>query len=58
MNRKVVDLTTLYNFYKGRMVFFSTDFAQITAKLWMSPHSGKQELLSVDHVFHQFPLKI
>jgi hypothetical protein len=33
MNRKVVDLTTLYNYYKGRMVFFSTDFAQITAKL-------------------------
>jgi hypothetical protein len=25
MNRKVVDLTTLYNFYKGRMVFFSMD---------------------------------
>jgi hypothetical protein len=22
LNRKVVDLTTLYNFYKGRMVFF------------------------------------
>jgi hypothetical protein len=33
VNRKVVDLTTLYNFYKGRMVFFSTDFAQIEAKL-------------------------
>jgi hypothetical protein len=33
MNRKVVDLTTLNNFYKGRMVFFLTDFAQITAKL-------------------------
>jgi hypothetical protein len=28
MNRKVVDLTTLYNFYKGSIVFFSTDFAQ------------------------------
>jgi hypothetical protein len=27
MNRKVVDLTTLYNFYKGSRVFFSTDFA-------------------------------
>jgi hypothetical protein len=33
VNRKVVDLTTLYNFYKGRLVFFSTDLAQITAKL-------------------------
>jgi hypothetical protein len=33
MNRKVVDLTTLYNFHKGSRVFFSTDFAQIIAKL-------------------------
>jgi hypothetical protein len=33
MNRKVVDITTPYNFKKGRMVFFSTDFAQIAAKL-------------------------
>jgi hypothetical protein len=32
VNRKVVDLTTLYNFYKGRMVFFATDFAQPAAK--------------------------
>jgi hypothetical protein len=58
MNRKVVDLTTLYNFHKGRIVFFSTDFAQTAAKLRMSQHSGEQEVLSVDHVFHQFPLKI
>jgi hypothetical protein len=27
VNRKVVDLTTLYNFHKGRLMFFSTDFA-------------------------------
>jgi hypothetical protein len=27
VNRKVVDLATLYNFCKGRLVFFSTDFA-------------------------------
>jgi hypothetical protein len=33
VNRKVVDLTTIYNFHKGRMVFFSTDFAQTAAKL-------------------------
>jgi hypothetical protein len=33
MNRKVVDLTTLYNFHKGCLVFFSTDFAQNAAKL-------------------------
>jgi hypothetical protein len=33
MKRKVVDLTTLYNFYKGSIVFFLLDFAQIVAKL-------------------------
>jgi hypothetical protein len=27
VNRKVVHLTTLYNFYKGSRLFFSTDFA-------------------------------
>jgi hypothetical protein len=27
VNRKVVDLTTLYNFHKSRLVFFSMDFA-------------------------------
>jgi hypothetical protein len=58
MNRKVVDLTTLYNFYKGSIVFFSTDFAQIAAKLWMSLSFSEQELLAVDQVFHLFPLKI
>jgi hypothetical protein len=38
MNRKVVDLTTLYNFQKGHIVFFSTDL--------MSTRSEKQENLS------------
>jgi hypothetical protein len=33
VNRKVVDLTTLDNFYKGSRVFSSTDFAQTAAKL-------------------------
>jgi hypothetical protein len=33
VNRKVVDPTTLYNFYKGSRVFFSMVFAQISAKL-------------------------
>jgi hypothetical protein len=33
VNRKVVDLTTLFNFFKGRTMLFSTDFAQIAAKL-------------------------
>jgi hypothetical protein len=56
--RKVVDLTTLYNFCKGRLVFFSTDFAGTSCQHWMPACSGKQEVLSVDRVFHQFPLKI
>jgi hypothetical protein len=58
VNRKVVDLTALYNFYKGYRAFFSSDFAQSAAKLWMSPCSSEQELLAVDQVFHPFPLKI
>jgi hypothetical protein len=58
MNRKVVDLTTLYNFHNGRLVFFSTDFAGTSCLLGMPPCPGKQEVLSVDQVFHQFPLKI
>jgi hypothetical protein len=58
VNRKVVDLTTLYNFYKGSMVFFSMVFAQIAAKLRMPLCFGEQELLAVDQVFHPFPLKI
>jgi hypothetical protein len=58
VNSKVVDLTTLYNFYKGSVVFLSTDFAHIATKLRMSLCFGKQELLVVDQVFHIFPLKI
>jgi hypothetical protein len=58
MNRKIVDPTTLYNFYKGSRVFFSTDLAGTSCQLWMPACSGKQEVLSVDQVFHQFPLKI
>jgi hypothetical protein len=33
VNRKVVNLTALYNFYKGSIVFLSTNFAQAAAKL-------------------------
>jgi hypothetical protein len=58
MNRKVVDLTTLYNFYKGSRVFFSTDFVQIVAKLLMPLCFGKQEMLTVDQVFRPFLPKI
>jgi hypothetical protein len=32
MNRKVVDRSTLYNFYKDRMVFFSTNCTQIACQ--------------------------
>jgi hypothetical protein len=58
MNSKVVDLTTLYNVYEGSRVFFSTDFAETSCQLGMPLYLGKQEVLSVDRVFHQFPLKI
>jgi hypothetical protein len=54
MNRKVVDLTTLYNFQKGHIVFFSTDFAGTSCQLWMSTHSGKQENLSCKGFFTIF----
>jgi hypothetical protein len=33
MNRKVVDLTTLYNFHKGSRVFFSMGFAEMSCQL-------------------------
>jgi hypothetical protein len=58
VNSKVVDLTTLYNFYKGSIVFFSTDFAESACQLWMPPCLGEQEVLPVDQVFRPFPLKI
>jgi hypothetical protein len=54
VNSKVVDLTTLYNVYKGSIVLFSTYSAQIAAKLVMSLCFGKQKLLAVDQVFTFF----
>jgi hypothetical protein len=33
MNTKVVDLAILYNFHKGHLVFFSTDFSQQACQL-------------------------
>jgi hypothetical protein len=33
MNRKVVDLVSLYSYYKGRMAFFSTNCAQIACQV-------------------------
>jgi hypothetical protein len=32
LNSKVVDLASLYNFYKGRMAFFSTNCAQFACQ--------------------------
>jgi hypothetical protein len=58
VNRRVVDLTTLFNFYKGSRVFFSMVFAGTACQLWMSPRLSEQELLSVDLIFRKFPLKI
>jgi hypothetical protein len=40
------------------MVFFSTVFAETTAKLSMALDSGEQELLELAELFHQFPLQI
>jgi hypothetical protein len=51
VNRKVVALTTLYNFRKGSRVFFSMDFAGTSCQLGMSACPGKQEVLAVDQVF-------
>jgi hypothetical protein len=58
MNRKVVDLAILYNFNKGHMGFFSTDFAGEAFQLWMPIGVSEQEALPVDQAFHLFPLKI
>jgi hypothetical protein len=58
MNRKSVDLAILYNFHKGHLVLFSTDFAQKVCQLWMPLSFSEQEVLSFDQVFHPFPLKI
>jgi hypothetical protein len=58
MNRKVVDLTILYNFHKGHMVLFSTGFAEKACQLWMSICVSEQEVLSDDQAFHPFLLKI
>jgi hypothetical protein len=32
LNRKVIDLASLYNFYKGRMAFFSANCAQFACQ--------------------------
>jgi hypothetical protein len=45
MNMKVVDLTILYNFHKGRTVFFSTDFAGTSCQLGMPACPCEHEVL-------------
>jgi hypothetical protein len=57
MNTEVVDLPILYNFYKGHLVFFSSDFSQKVCQLWMPLGVSEQEVLAVDQVFHLFPLE-
>jgi hypothetical protein len=38
---KVVDLSTLYNFYKGLMVFCSKDFAETACQLGVPLGAGE-----------------
>jgi hypothetical protein len=49
VNGKVVDLVTLYNFYKGRMTFFSTNCAQIACQV--GRFMGAVVTLGVDQDF-------
>jgi hypothetical protein len=58
LNTKVVDLAILYHFQKGSMGFFSTDFARNSCQLWMPTCVHEQEMLTLEQVFHAFPLKI
>jgi hypothetical protein len=55
---KVLDLTTLYNFYKGSMVFCSTDFAETTCQLGDSLDADEQCRLALTRILHQFQLQI
>jgi hypothetical protein len=54
MNRKVVDLTTLYNFCKGHIVFFSTDFAGTSCQLGMPPCPGNRRYCQSIKFFTNF----
>jgi hypothetical protein len=58
MNRKVVDLTTSTTFTKARRCFSQWFLQERLANFECRSVFGKQELLAVEQVFHQFPLKI
>jgi hypothetical protein len=55
---KVVDIATFYHFQKGSMWFFSTYFAINSCQLGMPTHVHEQEMLTLEQVFHAFPLQI
>jgi hypothetical protein len=58
LNRKVVDQLTLYNFYEGRMGFFSTIFAQIACQDADFLGASEQCRTALTDVFHLFMLQI
>jgi hypothetical protein len=55
VNRKVVDLTTLYNFHKSHMVFFSTVFHKMHPKFechYVSINRRCWQLTNISTLFH------
>jgi hypothetical protein len=58
VNGKVGDLTTLYNFYKGRMGFFSTICAQNACQLGCFHGANEQCRTALITGFHPFTLQI
>jgi hypothetical protein len=58
VNNKVGDLTTLYNFYKGRMRFFSTICAQNACQFGCFHGADEQCQTTLITVFHPFTLQI
>jgi hypothetical protein len=55
---EVVDLVTLYNFYKGRMAFFSTNCAQIVCQVADFLGASEQRRGALNKLFRAFPLQI
>jgi hypothetical protein len=58
INSKVVDLLILYNFYKGRMAFFSTIFAKFSCQVGRFLGASEQCRGALTKLFHAFPLQI
>jgi hypothetical protein len=57
VNNKVVDQWPLYNFHKGRQMFWSTVWAGTSSKV-RDFHGTWIVFPAVDQVFHHFPLQI